>query len=440
MFHSVVCVDSKYGISKEGSIPWHYKEDIQFFKQLTLNNPVIMGRKTYESIGKALTDRINIIITSNDPSNYPECVVFSDLWKCVEYCSVNFRNKNVFVIGGAAIYEWFIKNNLINSEYITILNKNYNCDNFYIDTKQPKTLIYTCENYNRFLIKHFNSEEYNFLSLAKNILNGNYKTDRTGIGTLSLFGSQLTFNLSNNSFPLLTTRKMFIRGIFEELMLYIRGQTNSKILENKGITVWKQNTSREFLNNRGLTLPEGDMGPSYGFLFRHFGAEYTTCNADYTSKGFDQLYYVIDKLKNNPSDRRIIISLWDPVNIDKCPLPPCLYNYQFYVYDKKLYCMMTQRSSDYAVAGGWNIATGALLTYLLASICDLTPYKLIWNIGDIHIYNNLIEQVKEQLNRTPYLFPKLFINKKNKIEDYEFSDIKLLCYNYHNSIQMTMNV
>jgi thymidylate synthase len=233
---------------------------------------------------------------------------------------------------------------------------------------------------------------------------------------------------------------MFLRGIFEELMLYIRGQTNSKILEDKGITVWKGNTSRNFLDSCGLTLPEGDMGASYGFLFRHFGAEYKTCLDDYTNKGFDQLYYAIDKLKNNPSDRRIIISLWDPNNLNKCPLPPCLYNYQFYVADNKLYCMMTQRSSDYAVAGGWNIATGSLLTYLIASVCGLEPYKLLWNIGDTHIYNNLVDQIKEQVNRRPYLFPKIIINKKQKIEDYEYSDIKLLCYNYHEPIQMNMNV
>jgi thymidylate synthase len=437
MFHTVVCVDNKYGISKEGKTPWYYKEDLKFFKELTNNNIVIMGRKTYESIGGLLSNRINIIISKN---NYPSCITFTDLWKCVEYCSVNFKNKKIFVIGGSGIYNWFIKNNLISSEYITLINKNYNCDNFYIDTKQPKKLIYICDEYNRFLIEHFNTEEYNFLKLAKNILNGNSKSDRTGTGTISIFGNQLTFDLSNNTFPLLTTRKMFLRGIFEELMLYIRGQTNSKILEDKGITVWKGNTSRNFLDSCGLTLPEGDMGASYGFLFRHFGAEYKTCLDDYTNKGFDQLYYAIDKLKNNPSDRRIIISLWDPNNLNKCPLPPCLYNYQFYVADNKLYCMMTQRSSDYAVAGGWNIATGSLLTYLIASVCGLEPYKLLWNIGDTHIYNNLVDQIKEQVNRRPYLFPKIIINKKQKIEDYEYSDIKLLCYNYHEPIQMNMNV
>jgi dihydrofolate reductase/thymidylate synthase len=441
MFHSVVCVDNKYGISKAGAIPWHYAEDLKFFKDLTINNVVIMGRKTYESIGHPLPNRINIIITkSADLAKSADYITFSDLWQCVEYCSTNFKNKNIFVIGGSEIYKWFINNRLISYEYVTSLNKDYNCDNFYTDTNQPKKLIYTCDDYNRFLVEHFNTEEYNFLSLAKDLLNGNSKSDRTGTGTLSTFGNRLTFDLSNNTFPLLTTRKMFLRGIFEELMLYIRGQTNSKILEAKGINVWRGNTSREFLDKCNLQLPVGDMGASYGFLFRHFGAEYKTCLDDYEGKGFDQLYYVIDKLKNNPTDRRIIISLWDPNNINKCPLPPCLYNYQFYTHDKKLYCMMTQRSSDYAVAGGWNIATGALLTYLLASVCDLEPQQLIWNIGDTHIYNNLLNQIKEQITRRPYLFPKIFINKKNKIEDYEFSDIKLLCYNSHSTIQLNMNV
>jgi thymidylate synthase len=234
---------------------------------------------------------------------------------------------------------------------------------------------------------------------------------------------------------------MFLRGIFAELMLFIRGQTNNQILEDQRISVWRGNTTRDFLDARGLQhMPVGDMGASYGFLFRHFGAKYDTCLTDYTGQGVDQLGNLIQTIKASPNDRRLIISLWSPPDLDKCPLPPCLYNYQFYIHGKNLSCMMTQRSSDFAVAGGWNIATGALLTYLIAAVCKLEPYELIWNLGDVHIYNNLTEQTKQQLVRCPRVFPKLYINKKENIEDFEFSDLELLCYDPHESIEMILNV
>jgi dihydrofolate reductase/thymidylate synthase len=480
MFSTVVAIDINKGIAKDGKIPWHYPEDLKFFKELTTGHVVIMGRKTYESIGHPLPNRINIVIsselkqndgqthselkqtntdqtsssdittadqqTNTDKSNQSddtELILFNDLWKCVEFCMSTYKNKKLFVIGGGTIYKWFITNRLITSEYVTQSCTNYDCDTFYHSKlKGPKRILGTYEHYYRFVIEKFNKEEYKFLTLGKRILShGNIKSDRTGVGTMSLFGRQMRFNLKNHSFPLLTTRKMFLRGIFEELMLYIRGQTDSAILEAKGIYVWKGNTSRAFLDSKGLhQLPVGDMGASYGFLFRHFGGEYVNCKADHTGIGVDQLKYVIDKLKNHPTDRRIIISLWDPTNLNKCPLPPCLYNYQFIVVDGKLSCMMTQRSSDFVVAGGWNIATGALLTYLLASVTNLEPAELIWNIGDVHVYKNLVDSINEQCQRRPYAFPKLFINKKENIEDYQFSDIKLLGYKFHPSIGMIMNV
>ncbi len=451
MFSTVVAVDSEYGIAKNGKIPWYFSEDLKFFKELTVGHVIIMGRKTYESIGKALPGRINIVISTTNPKVDSNVLIFNDLWDCVKHCLSEYKDKQLYVIGGSRIYNWFIENRLIGNEYITLINNNYSCDTFYpneisIYKKNISDAIiselYECNDYKRYKIQHMNKEEQKFLNLGISILNnGNNKSDRTGVGTLSLFGKQLEFDLSNNTFPLLTTRKMFFRGIFEELMLYLRGQTDSSILEEKGVNVWKGNTTREFLDVRGLQcLPIGDMGPSYGFLFRYFGAEYKTCKFNYTGQGYDQLYNVIHTIKTNPNDRRLVISLWDPYNINKCPLPPCLYNYQFYVNDGKLSCMMTQRSSDFVVAGGWNIATGALLTYLIASVTGLMPYRLIWNIGDVHVYNNLIEQMNEQLTRNSYLFPKIFITKKEKIEDYEFTDIKLLGYKYHESIRMTMNV
>ena len=446
MFSIVVAYDAEYGIGKNQSIPWKCPEDLAFFKKLTTGNVVIMGRKTYESIGKPLPNRTNIVISKTLPLDTVGVTVVRDLESCCEVCS-KIPNLEYYVIGGAEIYKMFLASGLVSCAYVTEIVGSYECDVFYPNELEslPRKINKIQHNPDKFYITKYtyiNFEERSFLVLGKEILNTYCeKQDRTGTGTVSLFGKRLEFNLEHGKFPLLTSRKMFVRGIFEELMLYIRGQTNNNILAAKGINVWTPNTTREFLDSRGLQhLPAGDMGPSYGFLFRHFGAEYTDCKTDYTGKGVDQLGRVIHLLKTNPNDRRMIISLWDPVNIDNCPLPPCLYNYQFYVYDGKLSCMMTQRSSDFAIAGGWNVATGALLTYMLARVCNLEPGKLIWNLGDVHVYKNLIEEFRKQLDREPYQFPIISIPKKENIEDYEFKDIKLFGYKSHPALNFTLSV
>jgi len=442
MFSLVVAVDRNNNIGRNGKIPWHCPEDLKHFKNLTSGGVVIMGRKTYESIGRPLPNRINYVISKTLETR--DVSVFKDPWDLIRHCQKHHVGTPMFVIGGGQIYDWFLDNQLISDLHVTkICQSHENCDTKF---SFPRGLEFNQSHYlsadaiyEKYVIA--NPSETAFLKLVKNILTyGNLKLDRTQVGTKSVFGRQLRFDLSNNIFPLMTTRKMFLRGIFEELMMFIRGQTDNQILEDKKIMVWRANTTRQFLDARGLThLPVGDMGPSYGFLFRHFGAKYKTCKDDYKGQGVDQLANVIKTLRVNPADRRMIISLWDPVNLDNCPLPPCLYNYQFYVSNGELSCMMTQRSSDIVVAGGWNIATGALLTILIASVCDLTPGELIWNLGDTHIYNNLTTAAETQVIRKPTPYPKLFLNKKENIEDYEFSDLELLGYAPQPAIETVMN-
>ncbi len=494
MFSAVIAIDKDFNIGKNGTIPWSCPEDLKHFKELTMGHVVIMGRKTYETIGKPLKGRINLIISKNmSLLDHKNVAIFKDPWDVVRHCNKEHKDKKWFVIGGAVIYDWFWSAKLIYDWHITHIDGSYpDCDTkFHINLHALEPISTTCltkfvgdtastindttritNNPATDLVKttastindtaritnnlttdpakvtavyvHYhanNYEELQCLSVMKDLLEyGNTKLDRTGTGTKSLFGKQLRFDLSNNSFPLMTTRKMFIRGIFAELMLFIRGQTDSKILEDQKINIWKGNTSRQFLDSRGLNhLPVGDMGASYGFLFRHFGAKYIDCKTNYGTEGVDQLKNVINTIKSNPSDRRIIISLWDPTNLNSCPLPPCLYNYQFYVNGKELSCMMTQRSSDFIVAGGWNVATGALLTYLIATVCDLTPSELIWNIGDVHVYNNLIEQAKIQIKRLPKMYPKLFVKKRDNIEDFEYADLEMLSYVPDAAIEMVMN-
>jgi thymidylate synthase len=293
-----------------------------------------------------------------------------------------------------------------------------------------------------------NLEEMSYLDLMKTILEkGSSNNDRTGVGTLSIFGSMLKYDL-RNSFPLSTTKKMFFRGIFEELLFFLSGQTDNKILQDKNIFIWDGNTTREFLDKRGLSsYEEGDMGQTYGFNFRHFGGEYKGCKVSYGDDvGYDQLRNVIELIKNDPYSRRIIIDLWDCSTLNKTALPSCLCKYQFNVnVDKKeLNLAIYLRSSDYFLANSWNTCCGALFVYLLCHLegIDLIPGDLTVFIGDAHIYKSHIEQVKINLERKPFPYPKLLVkgDKKKNITDFVFSDVELIGYNCHPAIKAEMAV
>ena len=297
-------------------------------------------------------------------------------------------------------------------------------------------------------IPEANPEETSYLELMRTILErGSKNNDRTCVGTLSIFGSMLKYNL-RNSFPLSTTKKMFFRGIFEELLFFLRGQTDNKILQQKNIFIWDGNTSRDFLNKRGLTsYEEGDMGQTYGFNFRHFGGDYKGCKISYGKDvGYDQLENVINLIRTDPYSRRIIIDLWDSSTLDKTALPSCLCKYQFNVnVDKKeLNLAIYLRSSDYFLANSWNTCCGALFVHLLCHLegIDLTPGDLTVFIGDAHIYLTHIEQVKICLERKPFPYPQLLIKgeKKKNITDFNFSDVELIAYRYHPSIKAEMSV
>lgn len=298
----------------------------------------------------------------------------------------------------------------------------------------------------------FKSSEDDYLNLMRNILySGVSNDDRTGVGTLSLFGSMLKYDL-RDTLPLCTTKRMFFRAIFEELMFYLSGKTDNKILQAKGIHVWDGNTSREFLDKRGLQhYEEGDMGQTYGFNYRHFGGEYKGCNTDYglgtsNSIGYDQVENVIHLIKNEPSSRRIIIDLWDCSSIDKAALPSCLCKYQFNVnvIKKELNLVIYLRSSDFFLANNWNSTCGALFVHLLCNIegIDLTPGELTVFIADAHLYKSHIEQVKLNLERTPLPFPKLLIKgqKKKDIMQFKFEDLDLIGYKSYPNIKAEMAI
>lgn len=258
-----------------------------------------------------------------------------------------------------------------------------------------------------------------YLDLLKEIMNnGVDKSDRTGTGTRSVFGRQMRFDLSKG-FPLVTTKKVHLKSIIYELLWFIKGDTNIKYLTDHGVRIWNEWADEN-----------GDLGPVYGAQWRNWNGE-----------GIDQLADVINRLKTNPNDRRMIVSAWNPGRIAEMHLPPCHMMYQFYVADNKLSCMLYQRSCDMFLGVPFNIASYALLTMMVAQVCGFEPGEFVHTLGDTHIYHNHFDQVREQLSRKPYPLPQMKINPFVKdINDFKFEDFELVGYQCHDTIKAKVAV
>lgn len=289
-------------------------------------------------------------------------------------------------------------------------------------------------------------EEYQYLDLIKLILErGEVRPDRTGTGTVALFAPpQLRFSLRNGRFPLLTTKRVFYRGVAEELLWFVRGDTNARHLAEKDVHIWDGNGSREYLDRIGLKdREEGDLGPVYGFQWRHFGAKYIDCHTDYTGQGVDQLAQVIHKIKTNPYDRRIIMSAWNAADLSQMALPPCHVLCQFSVSERsgEVSCLLFQRSCDMGLGVPFNIASYALLLRMVAHVCERPAGDLIILMGDCHIYSNHVEALRQQITRVPRDFPTLSITRKvGSIDGFTMDDFSLNNYKPHPSIKMDMAV
>lgn len=285
-------------------------------------------------------------------------------------------------------------------------------------------------------------EECQYLNLIDRLLNEKVtRSNRTKVDTLSTFGYLQKYTLSNNTLPLITTKQMHTRAIIEELLWFISGSTDAKVLSEKGISIWNSNGSREYLDANGFTKrEEGDLGPIYGFQWRHYGAEYIDCITNYSNKGIDQLQNAIDEIKNDPTSRRNIICAWNPVQLNEMTLPPCHCFVQFYVTNEnELSSLLYQRSADVGIGMPFNITSYALLTHMIAHVVGMDCKELVYMTGDTHIYANQIEQLKEQITRTPNEFPKIsFARKISNIDDFTYNDFVIKDYKCHSKIKMNM--
>jgi thymidylate synthase len=420
-----------------------------------------MGRATWESLPddhRPLSNRYNMVVSSTmkhtddtDSSCVDIIPTFKDVLVRVQNIKKDkqhpYHDSRVFVIGGGVLYQSFLSHGLVDRIWVTKFDITVGCDVFfpcmYLSEFTPREIRRT-KGIQWIEYQYNNKEEQQYLSHIKHIVDfGEYRDNRTGTASYSTFcPPQLRFDLADNKFPLLTTKKCVLRQIFVELQFYLSGRSDSKELEDKKVFVWKGNTTREFLDARGLThYKEGDMGPSYSFNFRHLGEEYKGCQMSYTGLGFDQLQYCINLIKTDPTSRRIIIDLWDPPKLKEMSLPPCMFLYQFYVSKKNLHCHATLRSSDTFLGLPWNIATASLLTILMARVCDLSPGTLTITTNDAHVYENQLDGITTQLSRTPTVFPKLYIDtEETDITKIEWSDITLLNYNPNPGIKVPMIV
>ncbi|MEW9669234.1 thymidylate synthase [Ammoniphilus sp. 3BR4] len=261
-----------------------------------------------------------------------------------------------------------------------------------------------------------------YLDLCKHILdNGVRKDDRTGTGTISTFGYQMRFNLKEG-FPLITTKKLHLKSIIHELLWFLKGSTNNNELEEVGVRIWRE-----------WAKEDGELGPIYGKQWRSWACE--------DGSTIDQIEQVIKDIKTNPDSRRLIVSAWNVADIPKMALAPCHALFQFYVAEGKLSCQLYQRSADVFLGVPFNIASYALLTMMIAQVCDLEPGDFVHTFGDVHIYANHLEQVKLQLTREPRSLPVMVLNPEVKnIFNFKYEDFELQNYDPHPHIKGEVSV
>jgi len=451
-----------------GDIPWRLSKDLKYFRDVTTgsgNNAVIMGKNTWHSLpdhAKPLKDRLNIVLSSEEQSTDHK-KVFKNLDRALDWCR-NQQLSSIWVIGGAQIYREAITHPDCDSLYLTEINRYYSqCDvhfpqwdhrhfihdsshdipfedvDKYIDTPVTGT-------FKRY-IRHPNVDEMNYLDLMKKLLRNGKRTDnRTDTATYRLIGETLRFDLRNGTLPALTTKKVPLHMVFKELSWFLKGDTNVNHLREKGVHIWDANTTREELDKRGFNhLSEYSLPYGYGFLWRHFGAEYKTSETDYSGQGFDQIKYVIDEIKNNPTSRRIILSAWYPPALKKMVLPAC---HSFYIWSadretRELDVTMIQRSGDFFLGNPFNICSTAMLTYMIGHMTGYTPRSFFYCIHDCHLYENHLDAARTQVKRDPMTFPKIQINPMreiNDISDFQFEDLVISDYNHHPAITAPMAV
>jgi dihydrofolate reductase/thymidylate synthase len=465
-FNIIATFDYNFNIGNDGKLPWDIPEISRYIFTITTMNEreykvhsvLIMGYKTWMNTTK-YHNRNYIIISKNGGSNNHgrnDVLFATDFKEALSLSDEKHNGSPIFVVGGSSVFKDALSPSMIRSVkkcYLFVIQKKYRGNiKFPIELLQYMYLDYSQEyitdtgiKISKVVYKVYDSTcklvhpEHQYISrLRKILLEGYDVNDRTGTGIRTIFGMPaMVFNLEYG-FPLITTKNVKFDTVLRELLWFISGSTDVKKLQKHGIKIWNGNSSREFLDNRGLTdLDEHDIGASYGFQFRFSGADYKT-----KTGGVDQLQNVINIIKNNPNSRRIMINLWNPSQLSAMAIPPCLFNYHFRIIDNRLNCAITQRSGDMGLGVPFNIASASILIHILAHICDLRVGNLIHTVNDAHVYHNHLLPLANQLDRNPLPFPRLEItcDRKDNVDDYTFNDFKLHGYVHYPFIKMKMAI
>lgn len=438
-FNVILCTDLNGGIGYKNDIPWKFKLDqdhFRFLTETTQNNIfahssiLIMGKNTWISLNrKTLKNRISYVVTSDKSLEKFENTLFFENFY-VALVHANAQNGKLWVIGGSSIYDQALRHFLCDKIYLTIIDnvfetdvkinlKQYNINWYDSVEKTDINKLDSIEYKLKFLVGTVQpGVEAQYLKMINSVIrNGEKRMTRNGI-TYSLFSTSMTFDLKDG-FPLLTTKKMFWKGIVEELLFFIRGNTQSMELEEKGIKIWNMNTSREFLDTNGKHIYDvGEMGPMYGFQWRNFNGTHRVDKNNCV--GIDQLSKVINELKKDPHSRRILMTAFNPLQTELGVLYPChSIVLQFYVEKSCLSCNMYQRSGDCFLGVPFNIASTSLLVHIIAKIVGYSVGKVTIMLGDYHVYEEHVESVLKQLSRTGFNLPVLKMKDFDSVEQVE---------------------
>ncbi len=470
-FNVILATDLKGGFGLNNDLPWELPIDFNFFKSITnthsilpgLNtsdNILIMGRKTWESMGcKPLPGRLSWVITSQykklTKSNTDPNIKFFDNFYSAYIASTFYTNSDVWVIGGYQIYDEALRHWACGKIYWTQIDGIFDSDvsinmsDYSIEWVHKITKTDTNKKdgklYNLTFFQGFSKPqlEQSYLKTMFDVaITGEERQTRNGI-THSLFNKTISWDLAEG-FPLLTTKKMFWKGIVEELLFFIRGDTDSSKLSDLGVKIWEPNTTREFLDSMGFSnYKVGEMGPMYGYQWRYFNKPYYHNKTETTDdQGIDQLKKIIEEIKKDPHSRRILMTDFNPLQAHQGVLYPChSIIIQFYVHEGKLCCSMYQRSADFFLGIPFNIASTSLLVHIISQLTGLKPGKVNLIMGDYHIYQEHLEQVFEQIKRIPKKLPTLQIPQFDTIEQVEkskFEDYKIINYNSYPAIKAKM--
>ena len=421
MVEVIMAMNEKGGIGYKNRLPWNCKEDLALFKKKTMRKTIVIGTNTGIHLPN-LSGR-NVVCISRNPNslntsewNNKVLVVGSDWLNTVE--------DNVMIAGGGEIYKTvFEKQSFVKKVHLSVIKGDHECDVYFCLELLKNFIIVEKTEFTEFTHYVLEPTEYGeqqYLDLLEKIMKSGVKRLGRNGETISIFKNDMTFDL-RKGFPLLTTKKMFLRGVLEEFLFFIRGDTDSSKLSEKNVRIWEGNTSEEFIMSRGLPYSKGVMGPMYGYQWRFFNAPYKLDDFGrpvVSGGGFDQLADVVNLIKNDPYSRRILMTSYNPVQSSMGVLYPChSITIQFYVEEDFLDMFCYNRSQDAFLGVPFNIASSSLLLMTIAKLTSKTPRFFYMTMGDTHIYSNHVEQVKTQISRIPYCFPKLELPNFQTLED-----------------------